>query len=144
MNYYTAPFTRTAASARDTARLCYRKGRRDTARVARLAHSIATHPRTVEAAKVAVWCLYLGAVVSYALGQTVRIYAQHWVDAQVSASLPVSVAPVPAEMTVDPFCPAVNPLPVVVAPVPALDDEAKKLEVSRLESLCSKRPAAKD
>ena len=135
MTTYTASFTATAASAHYTARLCYRKGRRDTARVARLAHSIATHPRTVEAAKVAVWCLYLGAVASYALGQTVRIYAQHWVDAQVSASLPGEVAPVAAEMTVDPFCPEVNPLPVVVAPAPALDDEAKKLEVSRLESL---------
>ena len=98
-------------------------------------HAIATHPRTVQAAKVAVWCLYLGAVVAYALGQTVRIYAQHWVDAQVSASLPAEVAPVAAEMTADPFAPEVNPLPVVVAPVPALDDEAKKLEVSRLESL---------
>ena len=62
-------------------------------------------------------------------------YAQHWVDAQVSASLPAEVDPVAAEMTVDPFCPEVNPLPVVVAPAPALDDEAKKLEVSRLESL---------
>ena len=112
MTTYTASFTATAASAHYTARLCYRKGRRDTARVARLAHSIATHPRTVEAAKVAVWCLYLGAVASYALGQTVRIYAQHWVDGQVSASLPAEVAPVAAEITVDPFCPTVNPLPV--------------------------------
>ena len=86
---------------------------------------------------------------------------QHWVDAQVAEALPqpqrlipaapsqrllapapepvdplpAEVAPVAAEMTADPFAPEVNPLPVSVAPVPALDDEAKKLEVSRLESL---------
>ena len=61
--------------------------------------------------------------------------AQRWADAEVSASLPGEEAPVATEMTVEPFCPEVNPLPVVVAPAPALDDEAKKLEVSRLESL---------
>ena len=59
---------------------------------------------------------------------------QHWVDAQVAEALPQPqrllapapepVAPVAAEMTVDPFCPTVNPLPVMAAtaPVPALDE----------------------
>ena len=62
---------------------------------------------------------------------------QHWVDAQVSASLPANdhIVGVNKMVESDPFCPTVNPLPVVVAPVPAMDDEAKKLEVSMLESL---------
>ena len=62
---------------------------------------------------------------------------QHWVDAQVSASLPANdhIVGVNKMVEADPFCPTVNPLPVSVDPVPALDDEAKKLEVSRLESL---------
>ena len=106
-------------------------------------HALATHPRTVQAAKVAVWCLYLGAVVAYALGQTVRIYAQHWVDAQVSASLPAEVAPVAAEMAVDPFCPTVNPLPVVVAPVPALTEMTvateKPLTIRQLKAIARER-----
>ena len=106
-------------------------------------HALATHPRTVHAAKVAVWCLYLGAVVAYALGQTVRIYAQHWVDAQVSASLPAEVAPVAAEMTADPFAPEVNPLPVVVAPVPALTEMTvateKPLTIRQLKAIARER-----
>ena len=73
----------TANSALDTAHLCYRKARRDVHRI----HALLTHPTTVEAIKIAIWCLYLGAVVAYVLGQTARILVQHWVDAEVARAL---------------------------------------------------------
>ncbi len=41
----------------------------------------------MEAIKIAIWCLYLGAVVAYVLGQTARILVQHWVDAEVARAL---------------------------------------------------------
>ena len=73
----------TANSALDTAHICYRKARRDVHRI----HALLTHPTTVEAIKIAIWCLYLGAVVAYVLGQTARILVQHWVDAEVARAL---------------------------------------------------------
>ena len=73
----------TANSALDTAHICYRKARRDVHRI----HALLTHPTTVEAIKIAIWCLYLGAVVAYVLGQTARILVQHWVDAEVACAL---------------------------------------------------------
>ena len=73
----------TANSALDTAHLCYRKARRDVHRI----HALLTHPTTVEALKIAIWCLYIGAVISFALGQTARILVQHWVDAEVARAL---------------------------------------------------------
>ena len=102
---YAAQVQITANTAIDTAHICYRKARRDCYRI----HGLLTHPRTVEAAKVAVWCLYLGAVIAYATGQSARILLQSWVDAQVSSAL-VEDAPAhlpavgemvdaPAEMT---------------------------------------------
>ena len=73
----------TANSALDTAHLCYRKARRDVHRI----HALRTHPRTVQAIKIAIWCLYIGAVIAFALGQTARILVQHWVDDQMSPAL---------------------------------------------------------
>ena len=80
---YAAQLQITATTALDTAAICYRKARRDCQRI----HALVTHPRTVEAAKIAVWTLYLGAVIAYALGQSARIIVQHWVDAQVASAL---------------------------------------------------------
>jgi hypothetical protein len=73
MNYYTAPFAATADSAIATAAICYRQSRRDVAKLTRWGRAIATHPRTIQAAKLTVCALYVAAVVAYALGQTARI-----------------------------------------------------------------------
>ncbi|MEY3300440.1 MAG: hypothetical protein RLZZ597_3700 [Cyanobacteriota bacterium] len=83
---YAAQVQITADTALNTAHICYRKARRDCYRI----HALLTHPRTVEAAKIAVWSLYVGAVIAYALGQTARIVVQHWVDAQVASALPTA------------------------------------------------------
>jgi hypothetical protein len=80
---YAAQLSITANTALDTAAICYRKARRDCYRI----HALVTHPRTVEAAKIAVWTLYLGAVIAYALGQSARILFQSWVDATVESCL---------------------------------------------------------
>jgi len=85
---YAANVQITTATAIDTAHICYRKARRDCYRI----HGLVTHPRTVEAAKIAIWSLYVGAVVAYALGQSARILLQSWVDAQVSSALVQPVA----------------------------------------------------
>ncbi len=90
---YAAQVQITAATAVDTAHICYRKARRDCYRI----HGLLTHPRTVEAAKIAIWSLYVGAVIAYALGQSARILLQSWVDAQVSSALvEASTAHLPA------------------------------------------------
>ena len=90
---YAAQVQITANTAIDTAAICYRKARRDCYRI----HGLLTHPRTVEAAKIAIWSLYVGAVVAYALGQSARILLQSWVDAQVSSALvEASTAHLPA------------------------------------------------
>lgn len=95
---YAESLTITANSALDTAHICYRKARRDCYRI----HALLTHPRTVKAAKIAVWCLYIGAVILFALGQTARILVQHWVDAEVARALkpsePVDDLPSLAEL----------------------------------------------
>jgi hypothetical protein len=80
---YAAQLSITANTALDTAHICYRKARRDCYRI----HALLTHPRTVEAAKIAVWCLYLGAVVAFTLGQTARIVVQDWADTTVESCL---------------------------------------------------------
>jgi len=90
---YAANVQITTATAIDTAHICYRKARRDVHRI----HGLLTHPRTVEAAKIAIWSLYVGAVIAYALGQSARILLQSWVDAQVSSALvEASTAHLPA------------------------------------------------
>jgi hypothetical protein len=80
---YAESLTITANTALDTAHICYRKARRDCYRI----HALLTHPRTVEAAKIAVWCIYIGAVVAYTLGQTARIIVQDWADTTVKSCL---------------------------------------------------------
>ena len=89
---YSSLLTITANSAIDTATICYRKARRDCYRI----HALLTHPRTVEAAKIAVWCLYLGAVVAYALGQSARILVdtgakaiQQWAESEVQSCIAI-------------------------------------------------------
>ncbi len=97
--------TITAHSAADTAAICYRKARRDCWRI----HALVTHPRTVQAVKVAVWSLYVGAVVAFALGQTARIIIQSWVDGQVETCLERPIAEAPAAEPADPFGTEANP-----------------------------------
>ena len=86
---YAAQLSITANTALDTAHICYRKARRDCYRI----HALLTHPRTVEAAKIAVWCLYLGAVVAFTLGQTARIIVQDWADTTVESCLAAPALP---------------------------------------------------
>jgi hypothetical protein len=121
---YVAQLTITANSAIDTAAICYRKARRDCYRI----HGLLTHPRTVQAAKIAVWCLYLGAVVAYALGQSARILVdagakaiQQWAEAEVAACLPTDHIPDAGKMVeADPFAPTVNPhYPAMAATITA-------------------------
>ena len=98
---YAAQVQITAATAVDTAHICYRKARRDCYRI----HGLLTHPRTMEAAKIAVWCLYLGAVVAYALGQSARILVdtgakaiQQWAESEVQSCIAIEV-PQPQTIT---------------------------------------------
>jgi hypothetical protein len=84
----------TANSAVDTAHICYRKGRRDVHRI----QALLTHPTTVKAAKMTIWCLYIGAVLAFALGQTARILIQSWVEAEVACAL----VPLQLESQVEP------------------------------------------
>ena len=92
MTAYTANLTITANSAIDTAAICYRKARRDVRRI----HGLLTHPRTMEAAKIAIWSLYVGAVVAYALGQSARILVdtgakaiQQWAESEVQSCIAI-------------------------------------------------------
>ena len=129
MTAYTANLTITANSAIDTAAICYRKARRDVRRI----HGLLTHPRTVEAAKIAVWCLYLGAIVAFTLGQTARILVdtgakviQRWAEAEVASCLPTEPNHIPdaGKMVDDPFAPDENPayatVPAAMAPAATL------------------------
>jgi hypothetical protein len=110
----------TANSAIDTAAICYRKARNDCYRI----HSLLTHPRTVQAAKIAVWCLYLGAVVAYALGQSARILVdagakaiQQWAESEVQSCI-ATEAPQPQTITEpDHFRDVTKMIPV---PAPAM------------------------
>jgi len=72
-------------------------------------------------------CIGFAAVVAVALGMTVRIYLQSWVDSEVEGALPDDHI-VEANEMVDPFAPEVNPLPVS-------EDMSNSLEVSGLETL---------
>lgn len=130
MTAYTANLTITANSAIDTAAICYRKARRDVHRI----HAMLTHPRTVQAAKIAVWCLYLGAIVAFTLGQTARILVdtgakviQRWAEAEVASCLPTEPNHIPDAgkmVEADPFSPDENPayatVPAAMAPVATL------------------------
>lgn len=84
----------TAQAAQGTAKLCYRKGRRDVHRL----HALATHPTTVRGTQIALWTLFVGGVIAFACGQTARILVQSWVDDQVASALPRPVAPAPAQV----------------------------------------------
>ncbi len=108
---YAAQVQITAETAVDTAHICYRKARRDVHRI----HGLVSHPRTVEAAKIAIWSLYVGAVIAYALGQSARILLQNWVDAQVSSAM---VEDAPAHL------PAAGEM--VDAPAEAMPQEASE------------------
>ena len=93
---YAAQVQITADTALNTAHICYRKARRDCYRI----HGLLTHPRTMEAAKIAIWSLYVGAVVAYTLGQSARILLQSWIDAQQRpAAMVEATTESPAAMT---------------------------------------------
>lgn len=115
---YATPFQLTADSALYTARFSYRKGRRDIYRARSWATAIATHPRTVKAAKLTVWFFYVAAVFAWALGETARIgwdYAKARAALEVEANLPkpAAIAPV-AEPEPEPVA-VVEETPVVEA-----------------------------
>ena len=122
----------TANSALDTAHICYRKARRDVHRI----HALLTHPTTVEAIKIAIWCLYLGAVVAYVLGQTARILVQHWVDAEVARALapsePVEALPCLSETFATAETPGTD---LVLTETEADLQNAQYVDVADVESL---------
>lgn len=144
----------TANSAIDTAAICYRKARRDVHRI----HALLTHPRTVQAAKIAIWCLYLGAVVAFALGQTARILADHgakaiqqWAEAEVQSCLategtalqPIIEAPQPVAQTAPAMAAPITE-PVVSVTVRAESSteapaDLATLKTAELRKLCSQR-----
>ena len=140
--------TITAESAADTAHICYRKARRDCYRI----HALLTHPRTVEAAKIAIWCLYLGAVIAFTLGQTARILVdagakaiQQWAESEVAACIATEPAPIadpaPAPAIAAPVAqPVAVAQPVTVAVVKVETETAtdySALPTPKLRQLCS-------
>lgn len=133
MSAYTSLLTITANSAIDTAHICYRKARRDCYRI----HALLTHPRTVESAKIAVWCLYLGAVVAYALGQSARILVdtgakaiQQWAESEVQSCIAIeaptaAIEAMPAPAPAPAMAQAITqPVAVAVVKVEAPSTEA--------------------
>ena len=80
----------------------------------RKAHTIATHPRTIQAAKLTVWALYLAAVVAYALGQTARIGYRYLV-ARINLEVDTALCPENPAPAIPP-APTVEAAPIETAP----------------------------